>query len=279
MKEHLPKAIDSGDTDLVYLVLLHIKRSYSPAEFFRMIKGKQSALSLMIQYAKQQDLELLKDLYYQVEQPHEIANIAVVEACTKPDLDGRLKGLNFAAKLYVENKDHQYSSKATEEQVKLLLLQKDLELTLGGQYIDLSLGETIYRVLIAGDMKRPYKIKDQFKVPDKRFWWIKVKAIGQMRLWTELFSFSKEKKSPIGYEPFVDVCLEQGSTVEASKYIPKIQNPQVRAEYFQKIGYWKEAADSAKEAKDIPFLEKLRSDFSTRESQQYIDTILQQLKK
>jgi len=34
----LRKAIASGDTDLVYLVLLHIKRTRAPAEFFAMLR-------------------------------------------------------------------------------------------------------------------------------------------------------------------------------------------------------------------------------------------------
>ena len=44
------------------------------------------------------------------------------------------------------------------------------------------------------------KLKKEFKVPDKRFWWIKVKALAESRNWVELDRFAKSKKSPIGYE-------------------------------------------------------------------------------
>jgi hypothetical protein len=72
----LNKAIESGDTDLselkelsyynyngffiVYLVVLHIKRSLPPIEFFRVIRNKPVAWNLLITYSKQQDLKLLK---------------------------------------------------------------------------------------------------------------------------------------------------------------------------------------------------------------------------
>lgn len=36
-----------------------------------------------------------------------------------------------------------------------------------------------------------------------RFWWIKLKALARNKDWDGLENFSKSKKSPIGYEPFV----------------------------------------------------------------------------
>lgn len=40
-------------------------------------------------------------------------------------------------------------------------------------------------------------------MPDKRFWWIKLKALAATHNWEGLEAFAKSKKSPIGYEPFV----------------------------------------------------------------------------
>jgi hypothetical protein len=36
-----------------------------------------------------------------------------------------------------------------------------------------------------------------------RWWWIKLKALVEMKDWEGLDAFAKSKKSPIGYEPFV----------------------------------------------------------------------------
>lgn len=36
-----------------------------------------------------------------------------------------------------------------------------------------------------------------------RWWWIKLKALVELKDWEGLDAFAKSKKSPIGYEPFV----------------------------------------------------------------------------
>lgn len=126
---------------------------------------------------------------------------------------------------------------ATEEQIKLLLLQKDLETSLGGQFIDTSLSDTLSKLIILGQSKRASKIKSDFKVPDKRYWWIKIKALAQIKDWVSLEKFAKEKKSPIGYAPFAALCIEAGALREAEKYIPKIQDAVEKIEFYVRIGY------------------------------------------
>jgi hypothetical protein len=38
---------------------------------------------------------------------------------------------------------------------------------------------------------------------DRRWWWLKLKALVNVRDWEGLEAFAKSKKSPIGYEAFV----------------------------------------------------------------------------
>lgn len=56
----LTKAIASGDTDLVYLTLLHLKKHRKQKDFFLLIKDKPLARDLYISYCKQADLPGLK---------------------------------------------------------------------------------------------------------------------------------------------------------------------------------------------------------------------------
>ena len=42
---------------------------------------------------------------------------------------------------------------------------------------------------------------------------LKVKAFGESGQWTELNALAKTKKSPIGFAPFLDVCLKQVESV------------------------------------------------------------------
>jgi len=56
----LTKAIESGDTDLVYFVILNILRNETEENFFRIMKNEPVALDLLISYCKERDIELLK---------------------------------------------------------------------------------------------------------------------------------------------------------------------------------------------------------------------------
>jgi hypothetical protein len=65
---------------LVYAVLLHMKRKHPIAEFFRLLHGKPLAMNLLESYSRQQDMQLLKDFYYQDDRRTERANVMFVES-------------------------------------------------------------------------------------------------------------------------------------------------------------------------------------------------------
>jgi len=103
-----------------------------------------------------------------------------------------------------------------------------------GGFVNMPLGETIFTVIMAGDMRRADQLRKDFKVPDKRWWWIKVKALAESSNWGELDRFSKSKKSPIGYEPFVTECIAKGNRFEAKKYVVKMA-PDERVPYYCQV--------------------------------------------
>lgn len=76
----LIKAIESGDVDLVYLAMLHMKRKLPLGEFFRIVNGKPVASSLLELYGRQNDLGLLKDFYYQDDRRADGAKLHVLES-------------------------------------------------------------------------------------------------------------------------------------------------------------------------------------------------------
>jgi hypothetical protein len=49
------------------------------------------------------------------------------------------------------------------------------------------------------------------QVPEKRFWYLKIKALAASGQWEQLRQFANEKKSPVGYKPFAQVgslCID-----------------------------------------------------------------------
>ena len=99
---------------------------------------------------------------------------------------------------YYSNSKDSFSSKATSDEIRLIHIQRDLEASVEGKFIGLSLGETLFQLIILGQSKRASKLRSDFSVPDKRWWWIKIKAFASVKDWPALEKFSKEKKSPIG---------------------------------------------------------------------------------
>lgn len=89
------------------------------------------------------------------------------------------------------------------------------------QFYGLSVHDTIKQLLNIGDIKQADKLKSEYKVPDRRYWWIRIQVYADHFQWDELEKFSKSKKSPIGYEPFVEVCLKHNNITEAKKYLTK----------------------------------------------------------
>lgn len=91
----------------------------------------------------------------------------------------------------------------TEEQVKLLKYQRQLEETLRESVIGKSLHDTVQLLLMQNEVKLADKLRSEYKIPDRRYWWLRIQCLSERGLWSELEKFSKSKKSPIGYEVFL----------------------------------------------------------------------------
>ncbi|KAI9486646.1 MAG: Vps16, C-terminal region-domain-containing protein [Benjaminiella poitrasii] len=272
----LVKAIESGDTDLVYLVIFHLKRKLPLGEFFRIINNKPMACNLLEVYCKEQDTELLKDFYYQDDRRIDSANVVLLEAFSEMDISERIKKLKIAGKTYNEHRDRAFEAKAVDEATKLLQFQIALEKDVQQSFTGLSTSETIYKCTTLGLHNKASKIRTEFKIPDKRFWWVKLRALVEIRDWENLEKLAKSKKSPIGYEPFVEECIKARQYQEASKYILKC-DPPVRPMLFIKIGAFKEAGEQAFLNKDVEGLREVRAKCTNHIVAQELDSLLAQL--
>ncbi|MDP2435525.1 MAG: hypothetical protein Q8P67_07265 [archaeon] len=282
----LLKAIESGDTDLVYLVLLYIKRSLPPDAFFAHLRDKPTAISLLIKYSRQQDRQLLKDIYFREQRALEAGQLAAMEAYQRPELDSRINGLQMASHIFKEGgKDTAFETKATQDQISLLGFQRALERKAVEEgrpaikLVDCSLSETLYRLIALDYVKRADKLRSDFKVPDSRYWWVKIRGLAAAKNWEELAALAKEKKSPIGYRPFVEVCIKAGANGEALRYVSRIEDDSDRLNTFIKLESFTDAADVAFQMKSLDALRHVKSRCTHAPSQAYIDKLMAQLQQ
>lgn len=71
-----------------------------------------------------------------------------------------------------------------------------------------------------------------------RWWYLKLSAHIATRDFVTLLTFSKSKRSPIGYEPFVIALIASGSPKEAANnYVGRCDSSK-RVELFVRCGDW-----------------------------------------
>ena len=196
----LDKAIISGDTDLIFFVLLNLKKKMPLSSFFRTINSRPVASAIVEHSAIDQDQDLLKDLYYQDDRRVDGSNLLLSEALSAGDINSATDKLKMAAKLLRDSKDHAPQVSALEDTQKLLRFQETFEKDLNERFVGLSINETLSKLIKMGHAKRSQKIQTEFKVSDKTFSWVRLRALVSKRDWRELEEIGKGKKSSIGWE-------------------------------------------------------------------------------
>ncbi|KAI9777827.1 MAG: hypothetical protein M1839_008504 [Geoglossum umbratile] len=275
----LDRAIESGDTDLVMFVLLHLKKKLPLASFIRVINNRPVATALVESSAREQDRELLKDLYYQDDRRVDGANVIVGESLRQKDTQSKIDKLKQAVKLLQDSKDSTLEVKSLEENMKLLRVQEALDKDLNEPFVGLSVNETIFKLTRLGHWNKAKKVQSDFKVSEKTVWWLRLRALVVKRDWIEIEELSKQRKSPIGWEPFFNEVLSAGNTKGAAIFIPKCTHLSAtdRIEMWVKCGHLVKAGEEAFRARDVNSLEVLKSK-ATGSAVNEIDRMIVQLR-
>jgi hypothetical protein len=186
--------------------------------------------------------------------------------------------------MYQQSKDLVFQAKATEEQIELLQEQQRLEeFTTHACFVDTSVSDTIYNlVCLAADdpgtyLKQSNNFQRKFKVPEKRFYHLKVKAMAETQQWKHLYELSLERKQPIGFKPFAEACLREGNPLEAERYITRIPQFEERFDMFLANSNWQQAAEVASKMKDLDRMQQLRMVCTDAAVSVQIDQMMQQL--
>ncbi|ESO06602.1 hypothetical protein HELRODRAFT_106217 [Helobdella robusta] len=276
----LNAAIKSGDTDLIFLVVFQWKDKLAHGEFLRSIRLFPVAFQLYLQHCREQNVEMLLDIHYQEDNHADEAVCRIMLSYDDDKFERRLGSLIAAQEASVKAKND-FLAKLIEDQIKLLKLQRRLEEEMNLPFIDLSIDDTIGQLIGKEEHKRVEQMRKDFKLSDKRFWWLKIQKLAELGQWLELDKFSKSKKSPIGYEPFVDVCIKYNNVNEGKNYLSKVL-PEHLVMYHIKLGLLEQAGDLAIQTKnedDVDLVLSKCSATSNRELYNKLMTFQSQLKR
>jgi hypothetical protein len=169
----------------------------------------------------------------------------------------------------------------TDDAHRLLQLQTTYETELEHKFnfVGLSVDEFVTVLIREGFSKRAERVRVDWKIPDRRWYWVKLKALASAKDWEALEAFAKSKKSPIGYEPFVVsffisiwssrcsevivhvsrcsapdsqthlLSLTPPAAKQAASFVHRC-DPKSRSDLYARCGDWTRAAEAAAERKD-----------------------------
>ncbi|MCJ1248988.1 hypothetical protein MMC30_006209 [Trapelia coarctata] len=265
----LDKALESGDTDLIFFVLLHLKNTLPLASFFRTLSTRPLASAIVEASAATTDPSLLKDLYYQDDRLLASSNLLFASALGQSSTALKLDKLKLAAKTLADAKDPTalHHQKAISEAQQLLKFQEALSRDLDTSYTGLSLHATIHQLIRTGYAKRAAKLASDFHVSEKPLAWLRLRALVAARNFGELEELSKARKSAIGWEPYFNAVLGAGNTKLAGVFVGKCTSltPQERSEMYVKCGLVEKAGEELVKVKDLAGLEALKAKTGDRE--------------
>jgi len=238
----LAKAIASGDTDLIYLVLIHMINKEQASDrtlerLYRMIHAHPEAINLLKVYyshkTNQADRVAFQKLM-NLNRNYLEAGIGSITQAYAPDLsrDRRKELLRDASQSFGQTKDLSIYSSMTDDQIDLLDHQYSAEVATQTSVAGKPLNATLFE-LVVESVTNPAnsrvcedhinKLVRRFKVPEKALWYMKVEAFARSDGWGQLRALANEKRSPIGYKPFALVCIEHNQPqAEIEHYIDKI---------------------------------------------------------
>lgn len=155
----------------------------------------------------------------------------------KEHLFERIGDLELAHEFYEKDKSNPLPAKILEEQILLLKYERELEGSGLVGAVDLSATALLEKVILSGDGRKAAKLKSLMKISDKRMWHIEVCALSRGGRWDELAKLVQGKKTtPIGFQPFIEACIQQKNLPEAAKYIQRLSDYQEQMEWLCNIG-------------------------------------------
>jgi len=101
----------SGAEKTVYTVLLHLRRSHALGDFFRLLSPFPSACALLAVHARSNDVELLRDFYYQDDRRKEMACLKLEESLGEGEFGERVGRVREAGKAFGEDKEAGFETK------------------------------------------------------------------------------------------------------------------------------------------------------------------------
>lgn len=192
-EEALEKAIESGNPNLIYKVILSQHyQEYSPKILSSILKLQPQAYSLYEKYLKQTDRFELTNFYH-VEERNNDKGFAFLKESASNAGQSHQVGKKTEIQLALDAfrlAGNDFMASATEGQIRLVARQKKIEEKLKAtnptSLTGLSLYETVHALIRLKMYKHADDLRKDFKMSEKKYNFLKINALGKQADWTEL---------------------------------------------------------------------------------------------
>ena len=172
----------------------------------------------------------------------------------------KVEALKEASNIFdLGGKDCTFQKTCTDEQITLISDQEQIRRSYGSMEVcppSTSVTSTVISILkyAAVDPRSAHRLRadadrilKKYKVPEKRQWYVKIRAYSESGQWPALRNLLDSRaKPPIGIKPFALAVIKgRQSKVEIMHYIDRTTEPDERYDLFCEAGLWSKALEEA----------------------------------
>lgn len=267
----LEDAIQSRDSNLIYMVILKLVKSHNENTFiYNLMSSNSLTTSHIISYYRNFSEDGLYKYLEYLKLNDECGFSAIYQAYNTSDLTKRLELLRFSADFFKNSKDHFYYN-LINDQIDIL---KEILKTKAKNPTEKPISTMLDVFLKNKEIKTGYEFKKMCKIPDRRFSIIRIKNLIKNKEYDELEKFVNENNKKgviISYELIADLLLNEKEDDLAEKYLLKINDVEEQINMLKLIGRMKKATEVAIINKKNDILHEIRATTPDEKIQKEID--------
>lgn len=203
--------------------------------------------------------EELRKLFIDVGRWREAAGVDIVVACSRAGYNEKLRDLENTRHT-LRNRLHRhyvFEYSAIRSAISVLNSARDLEKQENlhpGTLYNSNANQLLSAAVGIDDSKARasllHRMRYEMKIPDRRYCWVVLKAMGRRKDFEGIRKMASGADNfgrvpVVGFNAFVDVCLEEGQANEAALYAIRIPDLRDRARALARCGKGREAAEVA----------------------------------
>lgn len=283
MDDALKRAVESLDSDLVFLVMTKLIGDRRP-QAFQKLNETDISRDMMISFCRFSNDPTRRDLLleYAVRHPDFNTHLAILQYLKHDEsLQRKLPTIIPSSKNYLTEQQLKITAtQSAEEKAKVepdgQLKERALHLNMeliddqtdfaadckDVKFLNASVSQTLTLLIVHKKQDQADALAKRFHVSEKMYCWAKLRALIEIQDWPGIDKLGgisgKSKAPPIGYLPFVRLLLKAGRPEQARLFVPRISRIEERMEMYLLCGDWKGAAMDCKKSGEMGILEQLR---------------------